>query len=88
MLVRLIFDVFVFRKIPIKACSRARSRKITNLQFFNSRLVAAISPRVFRCFEKVIFLDFEVRKCENTWVFTLSPLKNTRNLYFLRFFIN
>ena len=57
----------------------ARSTKITKLLFFDSRLPAAISPRVFRCFEKVIFLDFEVRKCENPRVFTLSPLKNTRN---------
>ena len=58
-----------FLKIPIKTCTGARSRKITNLLFFDSRLVAAISPRVFRFFEKVIFLDSEVRKCENTMVF-------------------
>ena len=64
---------------PLKTYTGARSTKITNLLFFDSRLVAAISPRVFRCFEKVIFLDFEVRNCENPRVFTLSPLKNTKS---------
>ena len=60
MLFRLIF--YVYLKIRIKICSRARSRKITNLLFFDSRLVAAISPRVLRCLRKVNFPDFEVRK--------------------------
>ena len=65
---------------PLKTYTGARSTKITNLLFFSSPRRDAGSPRVFRCFEKVIFPDFEVRKCENPRVFTLSPLKNTKNL--------
>ena len=50
-----------FHEKPIKTYTGARSTKIAILLFFDSRLPAAISPRVFRCFEKVIFADFEVR---------------------------
>ena len=76
---------FLLKNHEIRVHSRtgAQSTKIRNLLFFDSRLPAAISPRVFRCFEKVIFLDFEVRKCENPRVFTLSPLKNTEINIFL-----
>ena len=76
MLFRLIFCVFL--KIPIKTCTGAQSTKITNLLFFDSRLVTAISPRVLQCFLKLIFLDFEVRNNVFTQVFEVSPLKNTR----------
>ena len=63
-----------FHEKPIKTYTGARSTKITNLLFFEldprkSRICCfsphpkahAGLPRVFRCFEKVIFLDFQVR---------------------------
>ena len=79
------FDFFwFFLEKRVHSHTGAQSTKITNLLFFDSRLQGGISPRVLRGFEKVIFLDFEVRKCGFfTQVFSLLPLKNTKNQRFL-----
>ena len=55
-----VFLVF-FHEIRVHSRTGAQSTKITNLLFFSSPRRDAGSPRVFRCFEKVNFLDFEVR---------------------------
>ena len=60
----MIFGDFLmfFHEKPLKTYTGARSTKIMNLQFFSSAGPHAGLPRVSRCFEKVILLDFRGAK--------------------------
>ena len=84
-------DFGFFSSKRVISYTGARSTKIANLLFFELHprkswiccfpphpKAHAGLPRVFRCFEKVIFLDFEVRNDVKPVVFVVSPLENTK----------